>query len=210
MKLYSYVVRYDYGFAPNPYHGVCSLATCKADIRGRAEVGDWIMGTGSAESKLAGRLVYAMPVEETLSFDEYWADARFAAKKPSMTSSLKRAFGDNIYRRDSEGTWLQEESRHSSDDGSMNLTHIQADTKSDRVLLSREFVYFGGDGPEVPARLRTGFKQDLVHGGRGYRNRFEDEQIVAAIQWFRSLPQGVPGRPFAWAKLSSTIKARAA
>lgn len=31
--LFSYIVRWDHGFAPNPFHGICSLATCKPGIR---------------------------------------------------------------------------------------------------------------------------------------------------------------------------------
>ncbi|SSY70238.1 hypothetical protein [Alysiella crassa] len=40
MKIISYVVKYDYGFAPNPYHGFLTLATCKPVIRSNAEIGD--------------------------------------------------------------------------------------------------------------------------------------------------------------------------
>ena len=40
-RIYSYVVRYDSGFAPNPFYGYCTLATCKPDIRGR---GGWRLG----------------------------------------------------------------------------------------------------------------------------------------------------------------------
>ena len=35
----------DYGFAPNPYFGYCTLATCKPVIRRCAGVGDWIAWT---------------------------------------------------------------------------------------------------------------------------------------------------------------------
>ena len=61
-KLYSYVLREDTGFAPNPYHGFCTLACCKGPIRMRAEVGDWIIGTGSdARGKWRGNYIsYAM------------------------------------------------------------------------------------------------------------------------------------------------------
>ena len=30
MRIYAYVVTHDNGFAPNPFHGFCTLATCKA------------------------------------------------------------------------------------------------------------------------------------------------------------------------------------
>ena len=47
MRLYVYVVTHDNGFAPNPFHGFCTLATCKAPVRERAEIGDWVLGVGS-------------------------------------------------------------------------------------------------------------------------------------------------------------------
>ena len=47
MTIYSYVVARDYGFAPNPFYGCCTLATCKPIIRRMAQVGDWVIGTGS-------------------------------------------------------------------------------------------------------------------------------------------------------------------
>jgi hypothetical protein len=64
MRYFSYVVARDYGFAPNPFLGICTLATCKPDIRKAAGVGDWIFGTGSAKWKLTGHLVFAMNVTE--------------------------------------------------------------------------------------------------------------------------------------------------
>ncbi|MFH1865797.1 MAG: hypothetical protein ABIK85_07930, partial [Candidatus Eisenbacteria bacterium] len=39
MRLFSYIVARDYGFAPNPFCGVCTLATCKPKIRESASVG---------------------------------------------------------------------------------------------------------------------------------------------------------------------------
>ena len=76
-KLYTYVVRHDTGFAPNPYHEYCTIACCKPQIRTTAQVGDWIVGIGSAAKGRAGRAVFAMQVIETLSFEEYWDDPRF-------------------------------------------------------------------------------------------------------------------------------------
>ena len=45
-KVYMYVVDRDFGFAPNPFHGFCTLATCKPRTRRVAKVGDWIVGMG--------------------------------------------------------------------------------------------------------------------------------------------------------------------
>ncbi len=50
MYIYSYVLRYDDGVAPNPFFGFCTLAVCKPVIRRKAQVGDWIIGTGSKEN----------------------------------------------------------------------------------------------------------------------------------------------------------------
>lgn len=44
MHVYSYIVTHDTGFAPNPFHGVLTLACCKPAIRRAAEVGDVIVG----------------------------------------------------------------------------------------------------------------------------------------------------------------------
>ena len=41
MNLYSYVITRDYGFAPNPFWNICTLATCKPQIREHALKGDW-------------------------------------------------------------------------------------------------------------------------------------------------------------------------
>ncbi len=62
MRLHSYVVARDYGFAPNPFFGVCTLATCKPKIRSVAEVGDWVVGTGSKRRGRDKHIVYAMRV----------------------------------------------------------------------------------------------------------------------------------------------------
>lgn len=51
-KLFSYVLRFDDGAAPNPFWGTCTLAICKPDIRRTANIDDWIIGTGSKNSKL--------------------------------------------------------------------------------------------------------------------------------------------------------------
>ena len=84
MRLYSYIVARDYGFAPNPFYGTCSLATCKPLIRRKANIDDWVVGTGAADNGLTGHLVYAMKVTETMTFDDYFADPRFHEKNPNV------------------------------------------------------------------------------------------------------------------------------
>jgi len=74
MRLFSYVLRYDTGSAPNPFLGMCTLAICKPRIRRVAEPGDWVAGVGSVNVRgrdLSGHLVYAMKVEESISLADY-------------------------------------------------------------------------------------------------------------------------------------------
>lgn len=103
-EFYSYIVARDFGFAPNPFGGYCTLCTCKPLIRKNAQVGDWILGTGAkTRYDIAGRLIFAMQVSEILSFEEYWNDRRFQNKKPRFNGSLKQCFGDNIYKKVGNG-----------------------------------------------------------------------------------------------------------
>ena len=44
MKLYSYIIKSDLGFSPNPFWGKCTLACCKPVIRKTAKPGDWVVG----------------------------------------------------------------------------------------------------------------------------------------------------------------------
>ncbi len=44
MRIYAYILKVDSGFAPNPFHGWCTLACCKPAIRRKARPGDWIVG----------------------------------------------------------------------------------------------------------------------------------------------------------------------
>src|ERR1700691_5469200 len=128
MRLHSYVVARDYGFAPNPFFGICTLATCKPRIRSAAKIDDWVVGTGSKTRLRDDHLVYAMRVTGSLTFEEYWADPRFRRKKPNLRGSKKQAFGDNIYFRTTRnGKWRQLNSHHSLNDGSPNAENIETD-----------------------------------------------------------------------------------
>lgn len=86
LKAYSYIVARDYGFAPNPFYGVLTLATCKPGIRKSAGVGDLIIGCSNKAH--GNKLIYVAKVSEILTFDQYWNDSRFAKKKPVMNGSL--------------------------------------------------------------------------------------------------------------------------
>ena len=186
-RLYSYVLRVDTGFAPNPYHGFCTLACCMHQIRLRAEIGDWVIATGSnAKGKRRGGfLSYAMRVTEILSFQEYWNDERFRAKRPDLGGSLEEACGDNLYRRDpTSGRWLQIPAYH------CELSKMEQDTSVDRVLISDDFVYWGGNGPVFPKFGGS----NLCREGRNYLVNFPEEVVEEFVEWVRRLQDaGVTG-----------------
>ncbi|MFH1218838.1 MAG: hypothetical protein V1694_00060, partial [Candidatus Eisenbacteria bacterium] len=154
MRLFSYIVARDYGFAPNPFYGWCTLATCKQRIRAPANIGDWIVGTGAkTKYDLSGHIIFAMQVCEILSFDGYWTESRFACKKPVLNGSLKQVYGDNIYHRRG-GNWTQADSHHSLEGGLPNDRNIDRDTSTNCVLVGSRFVYFGASAPVIPRVFR--------------------------------------------------------
>ena len=141
-SIFVYTVKEDTGFAPNPFHGVCTLATCKPDIRKVVKPGDFVIGKAKAPHGI--RAVVVMEVNEILTFDEYWHNPEFACKKPRPNGDPIHACGDNIYHRFSDGSWVQAPSFHDVDD-------IEHDTgKTQSVLVARNFTYFGAEGPDLP------------------------------------------------------------
>jgi hypothetical protein len=185
MRLYSYVVARDYGFAPNPFHGWCTLATCKPGIRGRAALGDWIVGTGAkTKYDYIGRLIYAMKVREAVDFDVYWGDTRFQCKKPILNGSLIQLYGDNIYHVDDNGTWLQADSHHSLHDGQPNWANIRRDTGVNRVLVAEKYVYYGADAPRIPDDfLDYNEGAEGLCACRGYKCNYSTAFVEAFMQW---------------------------
>lgn len=154
VRVYIYVVDRDLGFAPNPFNGICSLATCKPNIRNTAKIDDWIFGVGGGRLKATGKCIFAMKVTRKITYNEYWTDPEFNDKRPVRNGSKKMMLGDNIYFFDEEKKdWSQAHSHHSMADGSINTYNRDRDTKSNKVLLSKHFYYFGSAAPVIPSEL---------------------------------------------------------
>lgn len=193
MKLYTYIITRDYGFAPNPYGGMCTLATCKPQIRRGAVIGDWIAAFGGMNTPVRGKLVMLMQVEKVCSYDEYWEDEQYSKKKPIFNRSMNEAYGDNIYHH-VDGKWMQELSHHSNSDGSINYTNLSRDTGTDRVLISTSnYYYFGNNAIEVPDIFK-----DFANCGRGHRVFCDDVIINQFVDYvFTNNPYpGINGIPF--------------
>jgi len=186
-RVYIYVIDRDFGFAPNPYHGVCTLACCKYRIRSTAQVGDWVFGVGGSSLKATGRCIFGMQVTDTMSFEEYWSNPRYLAKRPVRNGSRAMMLGDNIYHRPGpEEPWEQENSHHSHPDGTPNPSNIETDTRTNKILASTHFVYFGTAAPEVP---------DHIFDAMGYSNAinhrvFSRDEACDLLTWFNEGTKG--------------------
>jgi hypothetical protein len=151
-SVYFYVVDRDFGFAPNPFHGLCTLATCKPITRRVAKPGDWVLGMGGSRLKATGRCVFAMKVSKKIRFNEYWSSPEYRHKRPVRNGSRKMIVGDNIYW-EQDGHWNQADSHHSNPDGTRNEHNVKNDTQTDAVLISDHFYYFGSAAILIPSKL---------------------------------------------------------
>lgn len=204
MTVFSYVIEHDLGFAPNPFHRVCTLACCKQKIRKKAAIGDIILGMGAVRPGLKGHLCYWMRVDEILTFDTYWSDPRFAAKRPKMDGSTYLRYGDNIYHRDGADNYKQEDSFHSERGGKLSSGNLHYDTgTTDKVLISRTFAYWGRSGIKLPGHL-----QQFSISGPGHKSTFSDADINALMQWLLEHPErGYRDEPAHWQFLNKKTKA---
>lgn len=190
---YVYVVARDFGFAPNPFHGICTLATCKPKIRKAARVGDWVIGVGGGDLTATGRCVFAMEVTAKMTFGQYWEAPEFLVKRPLRNGSLTMAVGDNIYHQTARGGWAQADSHHSHRDGTANTSNVRVDTSADSVLVSNHFYYFGRAAPLVSNALsKVGYRNS-----RGHRH-FPLPQLMPLIEEIQrhSRPNYLMGDPF--------------
>lgn len=144
------------------------------------------MGTGSSAYGLKGRIVYAMQVAEALTYDAYWADPRFAQKRPVFDGSVKQAFGDNIYHRNPKtDRWMQINSHHSFENGKPNPANIKNDTQTSRVLIGTRFIYWGASGPLLPKKIKS------ICAHRGHKCNFPTKTAEAFVAWLES--RGING-----------------
>jgi len=101
MRLYSYVVEHDHGWAPNPQGDYCTLVYCKFSKTGRRKnlveevsESDWILGTGGTgrNSSGHGTILYLMRVDRKMSLDAYLADSDFKGRVDHRNLGLGNAY----------------------------------------------------------------------------------------------------------------------
>lgn len=161
--LYCYKMTWDTESAPNPHHGVLTLAICKPTIRRCSQVGDWISGwtanTVHGKDKLHSfdhpKLIYLARIKEKLTFAEYWD--RYPQKRPQIIGynqdpSIKKTCGgspkgataiydsgDNIYKPTKNGDFKQVNNNNHTE------KEREHDLNGKYVLICEEFYYYGVD-----------------------------------------------------------------
>jgi hypothetical protein len=119
---------------------------------------------GGSRLKATGKCIFAMKVSKKITFNDYWNDPSYRDKKPVRNGSRKMVVGDNIYW-EQDGHWNQADSHHSNPDGSPNLHNIKNDTKSNLVLISDFFYYFGSSATSIPPEIlsKIGYRNGRHH-----------------------------------------------
>lgn len=179
--LYSYCLRIDDGAAPNPFWDTLTLAICKPVIRRVAEVGDWIVGTGSRNSPVgdtSGHVIYAMRVDEKITMAEYdeFTLRHLPNKIPDWTSrDHRRRLGDSIY---DSSSGISPELRPASHDEE----NMATDLGGQYVLLSQRWYYFGRSSVPLPSRL-----QAIVKQGQGHKSQANAAYVKPFLKWIATV-----------------------
>jgi hypothetical protein len=204
MRLFSYKLTNDSGFAPNPFFDVLTLATCKPQMRKTKEIGDWIAGFTSKrlcnDEVGKERLIYLMQVTDKLHISEYFSHPDFQNKIPDLS---QREFiyqaGDNIYKPQGDA-FVQLENRNHT------LNNKERDLSGEFVLVSTDYYYFGRNPLVVPDDLRPKVpKGQSAHGCLTH----DRKRAVGFIRFItETFEIGVHNAPHKWPRNDRSWKPR--
>jgi hypothetical protein len=169
MKVFSYVIQYDAGSAPNYDSPATTLAICKPRIRRSAQARDLVIAfQGSALGPEPHGVRWAGVVSEKLFFDEYWNDRRYQVKKPDRTR-----LSDNIYRPVGADFVQVENEVH-------DLENATTDLGGKFVLVFEQSWRFGPTAPILPEE----FGLRMVGSRRNHRvKEIEDSEWIQLRAW---------------------------
>lgn len=200
----------DSGFAPNPFHGYCTLAACTPN-HGRADLNkdDVIVGV-EADSLIRERqrkfrgestnkrcIVYYMVVDERLTLNEYFEDPRFISKKlpqgKKETWSYEQKHGDNVYHTNRTGEWCWPPD-HMHDNGGTDVAGvIEKDIWGNRVFVGTVYYYFGDTGVPLPENMLD--KIPKKRGAKYYRGPLPEFDKYVCDQGVKLGKSGLIGNP---------------
>lgn len=184
-RLYSYIIKHDGGAAPNPFWGLCTLTICKPTIRRTARIGDWVIGTGSKNSKLSDgkihdlsdSIVYAMKITDIKSLSDYdsYCNNELKEKIPKWFSKdWRKRMGDCIYDY-SNGT------NPTLRKGVHNEKNKKKDLSGQNSLVSNHFYYFGEEARVLPKELKG-----IIKKSQGHLKIENDELIKIFLRWIKT------------------------
>ena len=189
-RTYLYKLTSDRGGAPcaiEPLPGECpllTLAICKPAIRRTAQPGDRILGiTSHALAQTDGyplsAVIYAAIVAEGIEARDYFAPASLFTERPDCIYEFHQQLGRAAHRGLSA---LHQDERHQLRDLGRYPFY-----KNGRVLVCKEFRYFGAAALAIPVRLRrlNAAAETLGQGHRVFLDRDPESQEADAL--FRSL-----------------------
>jgi hypothetical protein len=191
MKLFSYKMTHDTGFAPNPFGHTLTLATCKPAIRKKKEVGEWIAGFTSVKLNHdpvgEERLVFLMRIGEKCHLSKYFSDPRFQDKipLPHLKDPVAKA-GDNIYRPLVPGAieffhFEQLKNINHWAGCGPDQDHLIEDISGQFVLVADIFYYFGDSPLIIPPSCRP--KMPKGQANHGYLTQPDQaERFLQYIQ----------------------------
>ncbi len=207
MKIISYRLTTDSGFAPNPFHKVLTLATCKPAIRRSSEthVGDWLFGFSSTGlQKKAKRqyglnidrntLLYIAKISKILPYYEYFSE--YPEKQAKFDGTIIEQAGDNIYYKDSSDS-------NNSYKQLKNVNHDDSyyikDTNGINALICEEFYYFGREGILLNDEIMD--KIQVTDRGHCKTEGNVEEIIEEILKWIKlnyGNEKGQIGLPCLW------------
>ncbi|MCD8352614.1 MAG: hypothetical protein LUC93_18585 [Planctomycetaceae bacterium] len=171
--LRSYKMTSDRGFAPNPYAGVLTLATCKPYIRKSCAIkGQWLAGfTSKALLPDEGdnvKLIYLAKISDMVPMERYWDT--YPAKRNCASA-------DNIYRRGQDGKWtIVNCDIH-------NQGNMDADTVGENVIIANEYFYFGIKALRISKALSSKIRIPQGTAPYGWLSKGKDAEVF--IGWVK-------------------------
>ncbi len=206
-KIISYRLRSDSGFAPNPFHNVLTLATCKSRIRRvEAHVGDWLFGFVGTElqEKVKRKygtcieecaLLYAAEISEILPYHEYFS--KYPEKRVKFDGTMIEQAGDNIYCKDSndpDNSYKQLKNKNHDD------SYYIKDTGGKNTLICKKFYYFGKEGKLLDNQISDKIAVPRGRGDPHTRENVEEiiEKLLKWIELKYDNKKGQIGLPCLW------------
>ncbi len=209
IRLFSYKMTHDSGFAPCPFGGMLTLATCKPMIRKSKKIGDWIAGFTS--NKLNGdlvgneRLIYLMKVTAKVNFQEYWYNPKYHSRKPYLDSgNLMGKIGDNIYKPLVKNPKTIDDFKQVLNPHHKKKWQKERDLSGLYVLISEKFYYFGSCPLTVSPDIRP--KTPKGQTSQGVRT-YDDNRTKGFIEYVENnYQQGIHSCPHKWCQNDTSWK----